>query len=81
MGKSKFGEVRDIKAVDYVQEGIPLCALLNEYMNRLATCYLETKFLQAISTTYINNYLEKNLPTIFAYYESTMKRQLVGLLE
>merc|ERR1712058_156850 len=53
MEKSKFGDVREITAVDYVQEvnkagdgifvvlhlykqGVPLCNLVNEYMNRLA---------------------------------------------
>jgi len=95
MEKSKFGSVREITAVDYVQEvnkagegidvvlhlykqGIPLCALLNEYMNRLAPRFPETKFLRAISTTCIPNYPDKNLPTIFVYKEGTMKSQLVG---
>jgi hypothetical protein len=50
-------------------QGIPLCALLNEYMNRLAARYPETKFLRAISTTCIPNYPDKNLPTIFVYFE------------
>jgi hypothetical protein len=50
-------------------QGIPLCALLNEYMNRLAGRFPETKFLRAISTTCIPNYPDKNLPTVFVYYE------------
>lgn len=96
--KARFGDVREITAVDYVQEvnkagdgimvvlhlykqGIPLCALLNEYMSRLAGRYPETKFLRAISTTCIPNYPDKNLPTIFVYFEGTMKSQLVGPLE
>jgi len=93
--KSKFGEVREITAVDYVNEvnkagddifvvlhlytqGVPLCNLINEYMNRLAPKFPCTKFLKAISTTCIPNYPDKNLPTLFVYYEGSMKGQLVG---
>jgi len=98
MEKSKFGDVREITAVDYVQEvnkagdgimvvlhlykqGIPLCALINEYMKRIAPKFPETKFLRAISTTCIPNYPDKNLPTVFVYYEGAMKSQMVGPLE
>merc|ERR1719499_2237489 len=79
MEKSKYGDVREITAVDYVQEvnkagdgvfvilhlykqGVPLCALVNEYMNRLAPRFPTTKFIRAISTTCIPNYPDKNLP-------------------
>merc|ERR1712059_225306 len=65
--KAKFGDVREITAVDYVQEvnkagdgvfvilhlykqGVPLCNLVNEYMNRLAPRFPMTKFICAIST-------------------------------
>ena len=82
----RYGSVREITAVDYVQEvnkagddvfvvlhlykqGIPLCALINEYLNRLAPKFPTTKFLKAISTTCIPNYPDKNLPTIFVYFE------------
>jgi len=93
--KSKFGAVREITAVDYVQEvnkagddifvvlhlyrqGVPLCSLINEYMSRLAPKFPCTKFIKAISTTCIPNYPDKNLPTIFVYYEGNMKGQLIG---
>ena len=93
-----YGSVREITAVDYVQEvnkagedvfvvlhlykqGVPLCALINEYMNRLAPKFPCTKFLRAISTTCIPNYPDKNLPTIFVYYEGQMKGQMVGPIE
>jgi len=93
--KSQFGTVREITAVDYVQEvnkagedifvvlhlykqGVPLCSLINEYMNRLAPRFPCTKFIKAISTTCIPNYPDKNLPTIFVYYEGNMKGQLIG---
>ena len=71
-----YGYVREITAVDYVQEvnkagedvfvilhlykqGVPLAALVNEYMNRLAPKFPTTKFLKAISTTCIPNYPDK----------------------
>jgi len=98
LAKATFGTVREITAVDYVQEvnkagdgvmvilhlykqGIPLCALLNEYMNRLAPKFPQTKFLRAISTTCIPNYPDRNVPTIFIYYEGNMKGQMVGPME
>merc|ERR1712059_198065 len=96
--KSKYGDVREITAVDYVQEvnkagegvmvvlhlykqGVPLCSLINEFMNRLAPKFPTTKFLKAISTTCIPNYPDKNLPTIFVYYEGQMKGQMVGPMD
>jgi len=98
MEKAKFGCVREITAVDYVQEvnkagddimvvlhlykqGIPLCALINEYMGRLAPRYPEVKFLKAISTTCIPNYPDKNVPTLFVYCGGALKTQMVGPLE
>ena len=72
----RYGYVREITAVDYVQEvnkagedvfvilhlykqGVPLAALVNEYLNRLAPKFPTTKFLKAISTTCIPNYPDK----------------------
>merc|ERR1711936_1298614 len=93
--KSRFGEVREISAVDYVAEvnkagegifvvlhlykqGIPLCALINQYLTQLAAKFPTVKFLKSISTTCIPNYPDKNLPTIFVYHEGNMKNQIVG---
>ena len=41
------------------KQGVPLAALVNEYMNRLAPKFPTTKFLKAISTTCIPNYPDK----------------------
>jgi len=93
--KSRFGDVREISANDYVEQvnkagdgiyvvlhlykqGIQQCALINDYMVRLAAKFPTTKFLRAVSTTCIPNYPDKNLPTIFVYYEGSMKTQLAG---
>lgn len=63
------------------KQGIPLCALINEYMKCLAAKYPTVKFLKSISTTCIPNYPDKNLPTVFIYFEGDMKKQLAGPLE
>ena len=96
--KAKYGSVREISAVDYVDEvnkagdgvwvvlhlfksGIPLCALINQFLVQLATKYPATKFLKSVSTTCIPNYPDKNLPTVFVYFEGDLKGQIVGPLE
>ncbi|KAG8258043.1 viral IAP-associated factor homolog [Homalodisca vitripennis] len=60
------------------KQGIPLCALLNQHLNQLASKFRATKFLKSVSTTCIPNYPDKNLPTIFVYFEGEMKSQLIG---
>jgi len=93
--KNKFGDVREISAVDYVDEvnkagegiyvvlhlfksGIPLCDLINSYIDELAKKFPATKFLRSVSTNCIPNYPDKNVPTVFVYYEGDMKAQLMG---
>ncbi|KAG5896342.1 hypothetical protein JTB14_005822 [Gonioctena quinquepunctata] len=63
------------------KQGIPLCALINEHLKYLALKYPTVKFLKSISTTCIPNYPDKNLPTIFVYFEGDLKKQLAGPLE
>ncbi|XP_045602646.1 phosducin-like protein 3 [Procambarus clarkii] len=63
------------------KQGIPICALINQYLSRLAYKYPQVKFLKAISTTCIPNFPDRNLPTIFVYFEGQMKRQFVGAAE
>ncbi|CAB4060604.1 Phosducin-like protein 3,Viral IAP-associated factor homolog [Lepeophtheirus salmonis] len=70
MNKSKYGDVREISANDYVQQvneagegvyvvlhlykaGIPLCALLNKYMNAMAAKFPAVKFLKREMKTQI----------------------------
>ncbi|XP_030756823.1 viral IAP-associated factor homolog [Sitophilus oryzae] len=63
------------------KQGIPLCALINQHMSYLATRYPAVKFLKSISTTCIPNYPDRNLPTIFVYFEGDLKKQIVGPVE
>ncbi|XP_050738915.1 phosducin-like protein 3 isoform X2 [Eriocheir sinensis] len=96
--ESKFGEVLEISAQDYVEkvnkagpgiwvflhlykQGVPLCALINQHLPRLAAKYPRVKFLKSISTTCIPNFPDRNLPAIFVYLEGQMKRQFIGAAE
>lgn len=60
------------------RQGIPLCALINQFLNELATRYPEVKFIRSIATTCIPNFPEKNLPSIFIYYEGNIQKQIIG---
>ena len=60
------------------KQGVPLCALINKFLLTLAAKFPTTKFLRSISTTCIPNYPDKNLPTLFVYFEGEMKTQLAG---
>jgi len=60
------------------KQGIPLCALINQHLASLAAKFPSTKFIKSISTTCIPNYPDKNLPTLFVYFEGALKEQFVG---
>lgn len=63
------------------EKGIPLCALLNQYMTQLAGKFPTTKFIKSIAKTCIPNFPEKNLPSIFIYYEGQLRKQIIGPVE
>eukprot|EP00794_Sanderia_malayensis_P011781 gene11781-13001_t len=77
---SKFGGIREISADEYVEqvnnagEGV----WINHYIYNLAKKFPETKFLKSVSTNCIQNYPDKNLPTIFVYCDGQLKAQFVG---
>ncbi|KXJ16217.1 phosducin-like protein 3 [Exaiptasia diaphana] len=58
--------------------GLPICALINQFLVQLAQKFPTTKFLKSISTLCIPNYPDKNLPTIFIYRNGDMKKQWIG---
>lgn len=62
------------------KQGIPLCALINQYLSELARKFPDVKFIKAISTTCIPNYPDRNLPTVFVYWEGDIKAQFIGPL-
>ncbi|XP_042898525.1 phosducin-like protein 3 [Parasteatoda tepidariorum] len=57
---------------------IPLCAMINNYMHTLARKFKDVKFLKSISDTCIEGYPDKNLPTLFIYYEGQLKEKFIG---
>ena len=59
---------------------MPICKLMNQHLSALAGKFPQTKFLRSVSSVCIPNYPDKNLPTVFVYYESDMKKQFVGPL-
>lgn len=59
------------------KQGIPLCALINQHLSGLARKFPDVKFIKAVSTTCIPNYLDRNLPTIFVYLEGDIKPQFI----
>jgi len=59
------------------QHSLPLCKLLNDYFQRLAPKFPQTKFLKSIATLCIPNYPDRNLPTIFVYYEGNLVKQWI----
>jgi len=58
--------------------GVPFCALINQHFSELARKFPATKFLKSIATTCIPNYPERNVPSIFVYFEGQLKRQFIG---
>lgn len=69
-----------IKVTLFHSTSIPLCTLINQHLSTLARKFPQTKFLKSISTTCIPNYPDRNLPTIFIYFEGQMKAQFIGPL-
>ncbi|XP_070505066.1 viral IAP-associated factor homolog [Chironomus tepperi] len=77
---NKAGE--DIYVVLHLYaRGVPFCAVLNQYINELAMKYPSVKFIRSIAQTCIPNFPDKNVPTIFVYYNGQMKKQFLGPLE
>ena len=53
---------------------------MNQHLTALARKFPQTKFLRSVSSVCIPNYPDKNLPTVFVYRDSDMKKQYVGPL-
>ena len=74
----KFSLVVLLTRVGNFRSSIPLCALINRHLNELAMKFPTVKFIKSIAATCIPNYPEKNLPTIFVYFEGTMIHKFIG---
>lgn len=66
-------------AAHLYQDSIVECRLVEEAMMRLAPKFKYIKFVKIRSTQAIENWPEKNLPTIFFYHGGELKTQLITL--
>eukprot|EP00051_Salpingoeca_urceolata_P027284 m.480814 g.480814 ORF g.480814 m.480814 type:complete len:239 (+) comp21959_c0_seq1:132-848(+) len=60
------------------QTSIMSARKLQQIFSRLAPKFPTTKFVQSVATNCIPNYPDKNVPTVFVYYEDEMKQQWIG---
>lgn len=55
------------------------CNLMENIMTQLASKFMKVKFLKIRSTSAIENWPERNLPTVFAYHEGELQSQVLTL--
>ena len=61
------------------QDSVPHCALVEEAFISLAGKFKAVKFIKIRSTQAIENWPDKNLPTVFAYNEGELKHQALTI--
>jgi Phosducin len=66
-------------AAHLYQDSVVECRLVEEAMMRLAPKFKYIKFVKIRSTQAIENWPEKNLPTVFFYHGGELKTQLITL--
>lgn len=74
---SSFGRRTDIFVVPLYS--IPESKLLLPILDQLASLYPSTKFVKIVSDHCIENYPDKNVPTMLIYRKGQMMGQVVGL--
>lgn len=67
--------------VHLYQDSVIECRLVEEALQQLAPKFKYVKFLKIRSTQAIENWPERNLPTIFVYKDGNMQKQLLTLKE
>jgi len=65
--------------VHLFKDSILACRQLNQFLVQLAKKYKTTKFVKIIGDLCIENYPDRNLPTIIIYNNGEIVTQLVGL--
>lgn len=72
---------KDCYVVVYLyQDHIPICKLLLQYLDILAKKYPHTKFMKIRADLCIENYPDKNCPTLIIYGKGQLVRHLAGNL-
>lgn len=65
--------------VHLYQDSVVECNIVEEALDELAKKFRNVKFVKIRSTQAIENWPDRNLPTIFAYNEGVLKKQLITL--
>lgn len=55
------------------------CRLLEEVLLAAARQFRAVKFLKIVSTNAVENWPDRNLPTLFVYHDGELSTQLLGL--
>lgn len=61
------------------QDSFVECQLLDEVMTKLAPKFPKVKFLRIKSTHAVENWPERNLPTLFLYHNGELQHQMMTL--
>ncbi|KAJ3054406.1 Phosducin-like protein 3 [Rhizophlyctis rosea] len=61
------------------QNHIPACKLINGILDRIASNHRYVKFMRIRGDQCIENYPDRNCPTLLVYGEGDLKRNLVGI--
>mmetsp|Transcript_19406 Transcript_19406/g.28742 ORF Transcript_19406/g.28742 Transcript_19406/m.28742 type:complete len:266 (-) Transcript_19406:45-842(-) len=67
--------------VHLYQDSVTECRIMEEALRILAPKFKEVKFLKIRATQAIENWPEKNLPTLFIYSKGALSSQIIGLSE
>ena len=67
--------------VHLYQDSIVECRLLDETLLQIAQKFKYIKFLKIKSTQAVENWPDRNLPTLFLYHDGELKTQLITLKE
>lgn len=51
---------------------------MEQFFYGLAAKFPAAKFLKSVSSVWITNYPDKNLPTVFVYCDGELRKQFIG---
>eukprot|EP00624_Nannochloropsis_granulata_P002619 evm.model.NODE_23176_length_15026_cov_24.516239.2 len=65
--------------VHLYQDRVEECRLLDEILREVAFKFKSLKILKILSTAAVENWPDRNLPTLFVYKDGVLKTQMLGL--
>lgn len=78
-GKGSGGEGGLWVVVHLYQDRVEDCRVLEEVLRAVAAKFKAVKFLKIRSTSAIENWPDRNLPTLFVYRDGELRTQMLGL--